>query len=117
MRRTRRSRHHDRTWWIAVGLFVAAFGLTGTWIGLQFVQRPVHDLVVLDATIHDGSGRPAFRGSIGIDGDRIVALYAPSLLVRPTGRTTIIADGLDVAPGFIDTHTHADQNILGSSGP
>lgn len=67
------------------------------------------DLVIRRGSIIDGSGRPAVRGDVAIDRDRIVAL-GPDLAVE--ARSTVDADGLAVAPGFIDMHAHADLGIL-----
>jgi N-acyl-D-amino-acid deacylase len=101
-------------WWglpIALLCIVAAM----VYVQLRVIRRPRHDLVILDATIHDGTGAPAYRGSVAVDRDRISAIYPSSFFTRPTGKKSIDARGLDVAPGFIDTHTHADQNIVSSS--
>ncbi len=112
---SRRPRRHW-SWWASAGLCLAAAALIAVYAALQ-LRRPRHDLVIRDALIHDGSGAPAYRGTIAIDGDRITRIHRRRFFFLPTGRMTISARGLDVAPGFIDTHTHADQNILGSSGP
>ena len=64
----------------------------------------MHDLVIRGGTIVDGNGGAPYRGDVAIDGDRITALgEAPG-----KGRQEIDADGLAVAPGFIDIHTHYD---------
>lgn len=67
------------------------------------------DLLIRHGTVIDGTGQPAFRADIGIRGDRIVAL-APDL-DAPAHRQ-IDAEGLTVAPGFIDAHTHDDRLLL-----
>jgi N-acyl-D-amino-acid deacylase len=64
----------------------------------------MHDLVIRNATIVDGTGAPAYEGSIAVDGDRIVAIGD----VTPRGRDEIDAAGLLVTPGFVDPHTHYD---------
>ncbi|HKX37558.1 MAG TPA: amidohydrolase family protein, partial [Burkholderiales bacterium] len=50
-----------------------------------------------------GSGAPARREDIGISGGKIVA--------PGTAKKIINADGLVLAPGFIDPHTHYDAQI------
>jgi len=112
---SRRTRRHW-SWWATAGLCVVAAALIVTYAALQ-IWRPRHDLVIRDAVIHDGSGGPAFHGTIVVDGDRITEIRRGRFHVFLTGRTTIYAHGLDVAPGFIDTHTHVDQSILESSAP
>jgi N-acyl-D-amino-acid deacylase len=67
----------------------------------------MHDLVIRNGTVVDGSGGPVrATGSadIAVDGDRITAL-GPD--VGP-GRREIDADGRVVTPGFVDIHTHYD---------
>ena len=62
--------------------------------------------LITGAVVHDGSGAPAQRVSVRIDADRIVAVGA----LRPSQDETIIkADGLVLAPGFIDSHSHHDR--------
>ena len=63
------------------------------------------DIIITDATVIDGTGRPRFRADVGIRDGRIVAV-APGQ--RLEGRQTLDAAGLIVAPGFIDVHSHAD---------
>lgn len=62
------------------------------------------DLVIRNAAIVDGSGRPPFHGDITVD-DGIITAVGPS---PGRGREEIDADGLLVTPGFVDTHTHYD---------
>lgn len=62
------------------------------------------DLLIVNGRVLDGSGNPWLREDIGILGDRIVA--RGRLTGQPAVRV-IDADGLVVAPGFIDAHSHA----------
>jgi N-acyl-D-amino-acid deacylase len=59
-------------------------------------------------TIYDGTGAPAYTGDLAIDGDTIVAVGK----VHGTARREINADGLMVAPGWVDIHTHYDGQAL-----
>lgn len=67
------------------------------------------DYVIKNAIIIDGSGQPQQMGEVAIVGDRIdyVGPKAPH-----TARQTIDANGLVLAPGFIDVHTHDDRLML-----
>lgn len=67
------------------------------------------DLLITGGRVLDGTGRPAEVADIGIRQGRIVALGA--LKERPA-RERIEANGLIVAPGFIDIHTHSDISLL-----
>jgi N-acyl-D-amino-acid deacylase len=69
------------------------------------------DLLIRNGTVIDGTGHARFRGDVGIKGDRLVAIGG---LRGELARRTIDADGLVVAPGFVDMHTHSDLQILAS---
>ncbi len=67
----------------------------------------MHDLVIKNAQICDGLGNPISPGSLAVAGDRIAAVGDDV----GSGRKVIDADGLVLAPGIIDTHTHYDAQI------
>ena len=58
----------------------------------------------------DGTGNPWVRADIGIRGDRVVAV---ALLPGASATTVLDATGRYVAPGFIDTHSHAGGALAG----
>ena len=64
-------------------------------------------LVFRDALIVDGTGATAFRGDVGIVGDRIAEIGD----VQANGEREIDAAGKVLAPGFIDVHTHYDPQF------
>ncbi len=64
----------------------------------------MHDLVIRGGKVVDGSGAAASTADLAIDGDRITAVGR----VPERGRREIDADGLVVAPGWVDIHTHYD---------
>lgn len=66
-----------------------------------------YDLLIKDAEICDGTGGPQFRGSIGVRDGMIVEVGE----VSGNASRIIDAEGLVVAPGFIDIHTHYDAQI------
>jgi N-acyl-D-aspartate/D-glutamate deacylase len=66
------------------------------------------DLVIRNGFVVDGSGTPGTSADIAIVGDRIVAVGD----VDGTAREEIDADGLAVAPGFVDGHTHMDAQLF-----
>jgi N-acyl-D-aspartate/D-glutamate deacylase len=65
------------------------------------------DLLVKGGTIVDGSGLPRYGGDIGIREGRIVEIGR----LGGEARQTVAADGLVVAPGIIDAHTHYDPQL------
>ncbi len=70
------------------------------------------DLLIRHARVLDGSGNPGVRADVGIRGDRIAAIG--DLEGRSAGRT-IDATGLAVVPGFIDLHSHSDEDLVADS--
>jgi N-acyl-D-amino-acid deacylase len=66
------------------------------------------DIVVRGGRVLDGHGNPWFQADVGVRGDRIAAVGD---LSGATARATIDARGLYVAPGFIDTHSHAGEGL------
>ncbi len=67
-----------------------------------------YDTVIKNGTIIDGTGLPRFKGDIGIRGGRIAKI---GRITATTGAEVIDADGLIVAPGFVDLHTHYDAQV------
>jgi N-acyl-D-amino-acid deacylase len=72
-------------------------------------QSPAYDLILRGGRVVDGTGSPWYRGDIGIRGDTIVRI-AP-VISDGAGRVLEL-NGLVVAPGFIDIHTHARRGIF-----
>jgi N-acyl-D-amino-acid deacylase len=69
----------------------------------------VHDVVIRNAMIYDGSGNKPYGGEVAIDGDRISYVGAR---VGHRGRSEIDAHGQAVAPGFIDMMGHSEESLL-----
>ncbi|MEP6820422.1 MAG: D-aminoacylase [bacterium] len=68
------------------------------------------DLLIVGGRVIDGSGTKPRRADIGIQGDRIVFI-GNAETSGSTAARTIDATGLVVAPGFIDPHTHAMEDL------
>ena len=67
----------------------------------------MHDIVIREGRIVDGTGAPAFHGDIAIDGAQIVGVGGKA----GSARREIDAGGMVVAPGWVDIHTHYDGQV------
>ena len=69
----------------------------------------MHELVVRNGTVVDGTGADRRSADVAIDGATVVAVEAPGTI--GAARREIDADGLVVTPGWVDIHTHYDGQI------
>src|SRR5438552_1908455 len=67
-----------------------------------------YDLIIRHGKIVDGSGNPWFYGDVAVKRDRIAGVGR----IAGEANRVIEADGLVVAPGFIDMHSHSDWVLL-----
>src|SRR5713101_1235425 len=67
----------------------------------------MHELVIRNGKIVDGSGAPAFTGDVAIDNGVINRVGGKA----GAARREIDATGLVVAPGWVDIHTHYDGQV------
>ncbi len=72
----------------------------------------MHDLVIREVEVYDGSGAPPVTADVAVEGDRIGRVHAAAGAAPLSGRTTLDGRGLALAPGFIDVHTHDDFAAL-----
>ncbi|WP_392963445.1 amidohydrolase family protein [Streptomyces sp. LN245] len=73
------------------------------------------DLVIQDVDVADGSGAPTYRADVAVKDGRIVAIVQEAAAAgcqRPRGTRELDAEGLVLAPGFIDMHAHSDLALL-----
>jgi N-acyl-D-amino-acid deacylase len=68
----------------------------------------IHDLVIRNGTVVDGSGLPRYRADVAVTDGRIARI---GRVIRDSGREEIDARDAVVAPGFIDGHTHMDAQV------
>ncbi|MFF8877537.1 N-acyl-D-amino-acid deacylase family protein [Streptomyces flaveolus] len=75
----------------------------------------MEELVIRDAEVVDGTGEPSYRADVVVDGGRIVSIVQEAAAAgcqRPRARRELDAEGLVLAPGFIDMHAHSDLALL-----
>jgi N-acyl-D-amino-acid deacylase len=65
------------------------------------------DIVFKGARVVDGTGEPEYRADVGVRDGRVAEIGS-----SVSGGRTIDADGLVLAPGFIDMHSHSDLQVL-----
>jgi N-acyl-D-aspartate/D-glutamate deacylase len=68
----------------------------------------MHDLLIKNARIVDGTGRPAFQGDVAVEDGRIVAVGGNGVVSLGAAQRSIDADGALLTPGWVDVHTHYD---------
>jgi dihydroorotase/N-acyl-D-amino-acid deacylase len=75
-----------------------------------------YDTVITGGRIVDGSGAAWFYGDVAIKGDRIARVTRAGLLKEAPAKTRLDANGLVVAPGFIDIQSHSRDPFLTGDG-
>ncbi len=85
--------------------FISVIGL----LAVVDAQPASFDLIIRGGTVVDGTGASRFRADVAITGDRI-AQVAPNIEAA-SARQVVEANGLIVAPGFIDHHAHIQTTI------
>ena len=87
------------------------------------IQKEVFNYLIKNGTIIDGSGDNRYEADILISDDQIVSILSKGQktvkindenynLNDLSFNNIIDATSLIIAPGFIDVHTHDDQNIF-----
>jgi len=75
-------------------------------VAIHAQSRPI---LIKNATIIDGTGRPAFHGDLRIADGKIVKIGD----IKPAADDEVIdATGLVLAPGFIDIHNHSQSGLV-----
>jgi N-acyl-D-amino-acid deacylase len=93
-----------------VGHWTVALGFGLTWVlGAGCAAPPQYDVVLRNGAIYDGSGTAPFVGDVAINGDVIAAIGD---LGRVRGVVEIDADGLAVAPGFVNMMCWANESLI-----
>jgi dihydroorotase/N-acyl-D-amino-acid deacylase len=87
----------------------------GALLGQGTTEQP-YDVVIAGGRIVDGTGNSWFYGDLAIRDDRIARITPSGLLARAPARARLDAQGMVVAPGFIDIQSHSRDNFLTGDG-
>ena len=87
-------------------LLLAALFLVG---GALSGMSAEYSVLIRNATIYDGSGQPPTKGDLAINGQAIAAI---GVLPNDHGKTELDAQGLAVAPGFINMLSWATESLI-----
>ncbi len=98
---------HPRKFPFLAALFFPLFTIGAAWLAGRPPSPPA-SWVIVGAEVADGSGGPLRRASVRIAGDRIALIGS----FRPgQGERIVPADGLLLAPGFLDIHNHSTEAL------
>jgi N-acyl-D-amino-acid deacylase len=87
-------------------LFVFIMATAAMW---SCQQQKEYDVVIRGGTVYDGSGKAPTKADVAIVGDTIAAIGD---LSDAKGKTEIDANGLAVAPGFINMLSWAVETLI-----
>jgi N-acyl-D-amino-acid deacylase len=86
--------------------------ILSAWLSISASQQKPSAIVILNAQIADGTGKPLRHANLRMVGDRITKLGD----FQPAKDEQILdAKGLVLAPGFIDIHNHSTEGIESDS--
>lgn len=95
-------------WSHAVGRVLALAMVVAVSAGIGPVSAQETTTLIRNGRVLDGSGNPWIRADVLIRGDRIEAIGSIGAVQADE---VVDASGLYVAPGFIDTHSHAGPGL------
>jgi N-acyl-D-amino-acid deacylase len=93
----------------AVKVRIFALTLVSVFAPAVFAAAAVHDTILRNGFIYDGSGQPPYPGEVAIDGDHISFVGRH---VHGRARSEIDVHGKAIAPGFINMLAHPEESLL-----
>ncbi len=94
---------------LAAGALVSFDLQPRPWLGIRTRSRVRAEILLRGGVVYDGTGAPPREADVAIAADRIEAVGAA---LEAPGAEVIRVDGLAIAPGFIDIHSHSDLMLL-----
>jgi N-acyl-D-amino-acid deacylase len=94
---------------LAVALGLAAAAAVPAGACAASTDAAIHDLVLRNGMIYDGSGKAGYRGDIAVDADRITYVGPHRDL---SARAEIDVKGQAIAPGFINMLAHPEESLF-----
>src|SRR5215475_14154580 len=86
-----------------------ALALTLAFIASAQTRENAYDIIIKNGVVYDGTGAAPRRADVGIKGDKIAAVGD----LKSAHATTVIdANGLAVAPGFINMLSWAVDDLV-----
>ncbi len=101
---------HFRQKAILVLLLVLGFNYRVSALEEIQIDEPSTTLIT-NVMVYDGTGSKPFKGSVRIQGDRIITVKQGALPQLYVNSKVVDGKGLALAPGFIDTHSHHDIGL------
>ena len=86
---------------------LVVLALTGS--AVLSAEGPSLDILIRGGTVYDGEGGAPRKADVGIVGDKVTVVGAPS---KAEARTVIDATGLAVAPGFINVLSWSTESLI-----
>jgi len=97
---------------VSTGLLATLMFVVGIALSRPVSGQPSYDILIENGRVLDGSGNPWGRADVAVRDGEIAAVGE---LSEATADTVLNADGLYVAPGFIDVHSHAGGGLTTAS--
>ena len=85
-------------------------------LAAALLSAQTYDLVITNARLVDGTGAPWYYADLAIQGQRIARITPRGLLAQAPAARRVNAQGLVLAPGFIDIQSHSREYLLSGDG-
>ncbi|MCS4116044.1 N-acyl-D-aspartate/D-glutamate deacylase [Salinibacter ruber] len=97
---------------VSTGLLAILMLVFGIALSRPVSGQPSYDILIENGRVLDGSGNPWVRADLAVQDGEVAAVGE---LSEATADTVLNSEGLYVAPGFIDVHSHAGGGLTTES--